>query len=177
MTNEKKVLQTLGLLSGLKGWPRSEGGRQALVLGALAFKSEHQFQKFVTDWMRHEVTAPTPSDLFSAAGAKRGDDGLQTPHFHCTVCYDTGKTSTAFLVWWQDGRKYHRRLTPAEEAALWEKHLEAEKRGDRTAAFAPGKQMIFEGPVRCACQREVQRMPLAPQERDRYEREQPGGAA
>jgi len=176
MTDER-ALKTLSLLSGLRGWPKSDGGRRALVLAAMAFETDRKFDKFVSDWMRHETVAPTPADLFSAAGHSRVDDGLQRANYRCTVCYDTGKTSAEFLVWWQDGKKYHRRLTPEAAAALWKKHHEAEARGDKALAFAVGKQMIYEGPVKCACQQEEPPMPPAPQERDRYEREQPGGAA
>lgn len=182
MTNEK-ALSILTLLSGLRGWPRSEGGRQALVLGALAFPSEHKFQKFVVDWMRHEQTAPTPADLFQAAGSTRGEGGLQRGHFRCTVCYDTGKTTAEFLTTWHRGeRPTVRRLTAAEAGRLWELHREAEKEaqsldraGNRLEAkqireprtLQIGTQMIYEYPVACGCQPAQPRLPDPPPERAR----------
>ena len=183
MTNEN-ALSILTLLSGLRGWPRSEGGRQALVLGALAFSSEQKFQKFVVDWMKHEQTAPMPADLFQAAGSTRGDGGLQRAHFGCTVCYDTGKTSAEFLVTWRHGgRKTSHRLTTEEAARILERHREAEKeaqaldragkgpeakqiREQRTLRI--GAQMIYEYPVACECQAAPARLPDAPPERERY---------
>lgn len=167
MTNEK-ALSILTLLSGLRGWPRSEGGRQALVLGALAFSSEQKFQKFVVDWMRHEQTAPAPADLFQAAGTTRGDGGLHRARFNCTVCYDTGKTSAEFLVTThQGGRRTAQRLSAEQAAKLWARHREAQQRDDRTAMFTVDRQMIYEYPVACECQPAQPRLPDAPPERAR----------
>lgn len=183
MTNEK-ALSILTLLSGLRGWPRSEGGRQALVLGALAFSSEQKFQTFVVDWMRHEQTAPTPADLFQAAGTRGGIGGLQRAHFSCTVCYDTGKSSAEFLKTWHKGeRPTIRRLSAEESATIWDKHREAEREAqalDRAGKGREAKQIreqrtlqigtqtIYEYPDNCACQPKQPRLPDAPAERERY---------
>jgi len=129
----------------------------------------------VDDCLRHRDKCPLPRDAYQSG--REATPGKPAGKVKCFVCYDSGQTVAEFLVTWKDDKRYRQQLTAEQAAALWKKHYEAEARGDTRAAFAPGKQMIYEAAVKCACQQEAPPMPPAPQERATYEREEPGGAA
>lgn len=154
-------------LSGLPGYPKTDDGKRSLIdafQGAFGFAGQEALRRWIDDVLRHTDRCPWPCDAY-----KRG--GEVTPEkpkakTRCFVCYDTGNAIAEFLVTWQHGQRYAQRLTPEQAADLWSKHREAEKRGDKAATFAPGKQVVYEGPVKCACRREVERMPPPPETRE-----------
>lgn len=151
-------------LAGLVGYPRTDGGVSSLLDAFSEFSTQRQTAQFVSDWLRTERRAPQPADVYAASRAVT--PGKPTPAIRCTLCYDTGQTVAEFLVTWRAGKRYCERLTAEQAAAFWQKNRESEARGGGSI-LAVGKQMIYEGPVKCDCQRE-ERMPPAPEERERY---------
>lgn len=173
MIDRQYCQEQLLRLSGLPGYPKTDDGKRSLIdafQGAFAFAGKDALRRWIDETLRYAEKCPLPRDAY-----RRGSEVTpEKPQVktRCFVCYDTGQTVGEFLVTWRGGQQYSQRLTAEQAAALRKQEREAEDRGDRGAMFGPGKQGIYEGPVKCGCQQEA-RMPPAPEERKPYEREEP----
>lgn len=155
--------------SGLPGFPKTEDGRRSLVdamQGAFSFADREALRRWADDVLRECDRCPVPRDAYRQGKAV---SPAPTPAAtQCFRCYDTGKATAEFLVTWRDGKRYAQLLASEAAVAIWQRHHEAEKRGDRGATLAPGRQMIYEVPTPCRCQPGPARLPDPPAERERY---------
>ena len=161
----EKVMQEVRRLSGLNGFPRNIDGLRSLVEAFSSLDSFERVQAIVADILRNEDHCPKPATIWAEVQAHRVKQTKLA--IRCFQCYDTGITTSEFLVAWQNGRREAQRLTAEEAVTLWRKHAEAE--GEAQAAKEPetaalirksrcfelNRQMIYEAAVPCDCRQPI----------------------
>jgi hypothetical protein len=149
--------------SGLPGYPKTDEGRRSLIdamQGAFSFAGQEALRRWVEDSLRGRDRCPLPRDAYQSG--RDATPSSPAPAIKCFVCYDTGQSSAEFLVTTRHGRRTAQRLTGEQAANLWNRHREAQRRGDRAGMFAVDLQMIYEYTVPCECQAKQLRLPGSP---------------
>src|SRR4051794_40281684 len=79
-------------LEGLRFFPQSAEARAELVRTLMLAPTKDAAESFVTNWLRTQVFAQTPSDIYRMFGADPDEERLYTGYREpaCSKCGDTG---------------------------------------------------------------------------------------